>query len=86
MYFCTILVSTLTPTTAERAASAIHVEIALDFDVDPDDPDSELFGPGGWRLDGPFELHINGQVLHPEVVAWRRERVNAAQREPLTPA
>ena len=44
-------------TKREAAGAALHVEIALDFDVDPDDPDAELFGPGGWRIDCGPELH-----------------------------
>ena len=62
-------------TPRDAAGTAIHVEIALYFDIGPEDPDAHLFGPGGWRIDCAEDLHIDGHILKPDVVGWRRERV-----------
>ena len=63
------------PTRIEWAAQDIHVEIALDYNLGPEDPDPHLFGPGGWHIDCAVDLHVDGHVLQPEVLGWRRERV-----------
>ena len=64
-----------TRTTREAASVAIYVEIALDFDLGPEDADADLFGPGGWRFDCSDDLEVDGQVLSPEMAGWRRARV-----------
>ena len=63
------------PTRIEWAAQDIHVEVALDYNLGPEDPDAHLFGPGGWHIDCAVDLHVNAHVLQPEVLGWRRERV-----------
>ena len=63
------------PTRIEWAAKEIHVEIALDYNLGPEDPDRDLFGPGGWHIDCSVDLHVDGNMLQPEVLGWRRERV-----------
>jgi Uma2 family endonuclease len=34
-------------------------------------------GPGGWILLDEPELHLNGDVLVPDIAGWRRERMPA---------
>lgn len=51
----------------ERASGAIYSRLRLPFD----DGD----GPGGWWICIEPELHLDGDVLVPDVGGWRRERV-----------
>jgi Uma2 family endonuclease len=53
----------------ERALGAIHSRLRDLFD----DGD----GPGGWWISVEPELHLDGNVLVPDVCGWRRERVGA---------
>ena len=51
----------------ERAMGAIYLRLRDWFD----DGD----GPGGWWISVEPELHLDGNVLVPDVCGWRRERV-----------
>ncbi|MCY1019557.1 Uma2 family endonuclease [Pyxidicoccus sp. MSG2] len=41
----------------------------------PFDEEPEQEGPGGWFLLPKTELHLGGDVLVPDLVGWRRERM-----------
>lgn len=53
----------------ERAMGAIYMRLRLPFD----DGD----GPGGWWISIEPELHLDRDILVPDVCGWRRERVGA---------
>ena len=50
------------------ATSRLGVEIGGPFD-------RGRGGPGGWRIIDAPELHLDGEVLVPDIAGWRRERV-----------
>ena len=50
------------------AKSCMGVEIGGPFDHGRD-------GPGGWWILDEPELHINGDILVPDLAGWRRERM-----------
>lgn len=39
-------------------------------------------GPGGWTLLQEPELHLDGDILVPDLAGWRRERMPTAPAEP----
>ena len=39
-------------------------------------------GPGGWIIVKRIELHLDSQILVPDLVGWRRERLPALPNEP----
>ena len=39
-------------------------------------------GPGGWLILHEPELHLGGDILVPDLAAWRRERLPVVPREP----
>lgn len=51
-----------------RAASRVGIEIGGPFDRGKG-------GPGGWVILFEPELHLDGDVLVPDVAGWRRERM-----------
>lgn len=51
-----------------RAASKLGSRIGGPFD-------DGIGGPGGWVILDEPELHIDGQVLVPDLAGWRRERM-----------
>jgi Uma2 family endonuclease len=53
-----------------RAASSLGGELYGPFD-------RGRGGPGGWIILNEPELHLHGDVLVPDVVGWRRERMPA---------
>ena len=52
------------PTRIEWAAQDIHVEVALDYNLGPEDPDAHLFGPGGWHIDCAVDLHVDAKITN----------------------
>ncbi len=54
-----------------RAAAAISSGLFDPFDRAPGDRG----GLGGWWILGEPELHLHGDVLVPDIAAWRRERM-----------
>ena len=52
----------------DRAASGQGIDIGGSFDRGRD-------GPGGWWIIFEPELHLGGDILVPDIVGWRRERV-----------
>ena len=53
-----------------RAASSLNGELHGPFD-------RGRSGPGGWIILYEPELHLNGDVLVPDIAGWRRERMPA---------
>jgi Uma2 family endonuclease len=51
-----------------RASSTLGVRIGGPFDSGPD-------GPGGWWVLDEPELHLDRDVLVPDLAGWRRERM-----------
>jgi Uma2 family endonuclease len=51
-----------------RASSRIHNDLGGPFDRGKG-------GPGGWVILFETELHLHGDVLVPDLVGWRRERM-----------
>jgi Uma2 family endonuclease len=51
-----------------RASSVLGVELGGPFDRGKG-------GPGGWVLLDEPELHLHGDILVPDLVGWRRERM-----------
>lgn len=50
------------------ASSALGAKLGGPFCFDPD-------GPGGWWIIDEPELHLDGDVLVPDIAGWRRERM-----------
>ncbi len=53
-----------------RAGSGLGVKIGGPFDYDTD-------GPGGWWILDEPELHLDEDILVPDLAGWRRERMAA---------
>ena len=64
-------------TPREYTGAELYATLAMDYDIDEDDDDADLFGPGGWRLDCEPELRLGDNLLVPDVAGWRRERMPA---------
>jgi Uma2 family endonuclease len=59
-----------------RAASILNGRLITRFD------DSDPDGPGGWWFLFEPELHLDADILVPDIAAWRRERVSVLPRTP----
>ena len=64
-------------TPRECAGAELYAAIAMDYDLDEDDEDADLFGPGGWRMSCKPEMRLGENLLVPDVAGWRRERMPA---------
>ena len=53
-----------------RAASALGGKLSDPFDIGRG-------GPGGWWILGEPEIHLDDQVIVPDLAGWRRERLPA---------
>ena len=51
-----------------RASSVLDRKIGAPFDNDPD-------GPGGWWIIFEPELHLDDEIVVPDLAGWRRERM-----------
>ena len=63
------------PTPREDASGELYVTIAMDYDLDQDSEDAELFGPGGWRPTWEADLLLGDNLLVADIAGWRRERM-----------
>ncbi|MCC6996310.1 MAG: Uma2 family endonuclease [Deltaproteobacteria bacterium] len=61
-----------------RAASILGAELTGPFDRKPGEPG----GPGGWWLLDEPELHLQGDVVVPDLAGWRRARMPRLPKGP----
>lgn len=62
----------------QRAASQIGIQVGSAFDAATGGPQR----PGGWWILHEPELHFGADVLVPDVVGWRRERMPVMPKVP----
>jgi Uma2 family endonuclease len=62
-----------------HASSVLGMDVGGPFHRDPNDP----AGPGGWWILDEPELHLQDDVLVPDLAGWRRERLPILAQAPF---